>query len=221
MEQVTDSLVFSVHWDNYQNNILHDKSDRTLGAWEITLEKQKDLKYAYVFLKNSEKTIVKKYEIEKFEQAQLEKGFNRDWTYCLIFKKSEDVFFEYPYSHVQARHYRNSEELDSLPRLNEEEIKRRLEKSKNTPFTSYHSDTARKQRVRLSRSDRPSRIKQIKETSKDKLHKAWFEKFNFRKLKDIKDATILLQKVELGADPEQVLTEYFQSFASDKKKVTQ
>jgi hypothetical protein len=53
MEQVTDSLVFSVHWDNYQNNILHDKSDRTLGAWEITLEKQKDLKYAYVFLKNS------------------------------------------------------------------------------------------------------------------------------------------------------------------------
>jgi hypothetical protein len=221
MEQIKDSLVFSVHWDNYQNNILHDKSNRTLGAWEITLENQKELKYAYAFLKNSEKTIVKKYEIEKFEQAQLEKGFDRDWTYCFIFKKSEDVFFEYPHPHVQARQYRNSTELDSLPRLNEEEIRRRLEKSKNTPFTSYHSDTAKKQRVRLSRSDRPARIKQITETAKEKLHKVWFEKFNHQKPKDIKDATILVQKVESGADPEQVLTEYFQSFVQEKTKVTQ
>ena len=50
------------------------------------------LKYAYVYLKDSDQMIVKKYYINHFV-AEEDK-------WCFIFDKSEDVFFEYPHSRV-------------------------------------------------------------------------------------------------------------------------
>src|SRR6056300_1030393 len=85
-----DSLIFSCDWDNYQKNVLIDKEDRTVGAWAISPENMQKLKYAYAYLTNSDKTVVKKFYIEKFETAKIEKGYKQDWKFCFIFSKSEN-----------------------------------------------------------------------------------------------------------------------------------
>ena len=59
-----NSLIFSVTYENYINNVLNDKENKTLGQWKITPEMVEQLKYAYVYLTNSNQMIVKKYEIE-------------------------------------------------------------------------------------------------------------------------------------------------------------
>ena len=51
-----NSLMYSVTYENYQKNILNDKENRTQGSWNISSEMTHELKYAYVYLKNSEKT---------------------------------------------------------------------------------------------------------------------------------------------------------------------
>ena len=127
-----NSLMYSVTYENYQKNILNDKENRTQGSWNISSEMTHELKYAYVYLKNSEKMIVKKYEIENFELNDPSKGYNNENKQCFVFKKSEDVFFEYPHSLIQGRHYRNDEEMDSVPRLEKNEVDRRLELSRTT-----------------------------------------------------------------------------------------
>ena len=70
---IKDSLIFSCDWDNYQKNVLIDKEDRTVGAWAISPENMQKLKYVYAYLTNSDKTVVKKFYIEKFEPAKIEK----------------------------------------------------------------------------------------------------------------------------------------------------
>jgi len=64
-----NSLIYSVSYENYQNKILTDKENRTQGSWKISPEMVEEIKYAYVYLKNSEKMIVKKYEIEHFKKT--------------------------------------------------------------------------------------------------------------------------------------------------------
>ena len=71
-----NSLIYSVNYENYQNKILTDKENKTQGSWKISPEMVGELKYAYVYLKNSEKMIVKKYEIEHFELNDTSKGYN-------------------------------------------------------------------------------------------------------------------------------------------------
>ena len=108
-----NSLIYSVSYENYQNKILTDKENKTQGSWNISPEMIGELKYAYVYLKNSEKMIVKKYEIEHFELNDTSKGYNDKDKQCFIFKKSENVFFEYPYGFIQGRHYASSSESSS------------------------------------------------------------------------------------------------------------
>ena len=79
--------MFSVTYENYEKNILKDKENKTLGAWSISYEMTQELKYAYVYLKNSEKMIVKKYEIERFERSNVSKGYKDEDKQCFIFKK--------------------------------------------------------------------------------------------------------------------------------------
>jgi len=123
-----DSLIFSVTYQNYLNRVLIDKENKTLGAWQIKKD-LKTIKYAYVYLKGSKQMIVKKYEIEKFESCKKSKGYPNAKKKCFVFKRSKDIFFEYPYAQVQSRQYASSKELDSLPRLNEDEVKERFKKS--------------------------------------------------------------------------------------------
>ena len=68
-----DAFIFSCDWTNYQNNILIDKENRTVGAWNLDRNKIPYVKYGYAYLTNSDKTVVKKYYIEKWETAKKEK----------------------------------------------------------------------------------------------------------------------------------------------------
>ena len=119
-----DSIVFSVTYENYIKHILKDKPEKKVGEWNIGDHMINLLKFGYTYLKDSDQMIVKKHYIDSFEKQS-------DGKYCFYFSKSEDIFFEYPYSRVQARHYRNSIDLEKCDRLSENEIKMRLEKSKN------------------------------------------------------------------------------------------
>ena len=140
MEENFDGFIFSCDWDKYQDNILIDKESKTVGAWSLDREKIKQVKYAYAYLTNSDKTVVKKFHIDKWEDAQKDKGYAEDWKLCFVFSHSEDVFFEWNKDPVQAPRYVSSSELDNLPRLNEDEIKVHLRKSEVTPKVAYYSD---------------------------------------------------------------------------------
>lgn len=151
-----NSLIFSVTYESYLKVVRENKENKTLGTWNITPEAVNELKYAYAYLKNSKKMIVKKFEIDHFELSDPKKGYDDDLQ-CFIFKSSEDVFFEYPYSTVQGRHYRNNEEMDALLRLDKIEVNRRLELSKkNTSFSESnrkekrnHTGVAQEAQTRL------------------------------------------------------------------------
>ena len=90
--RTTNSLVYSVSYENYQNKILEDKENKTQGNWNISKDKIPHLKYAYVYLKNSNKMIVKKYKILHFERNKPEKGYDDIEKQCFVFTESEDVF---------------------------------------------------------------------------------------------------------------------------------
>jgi hypothetical protein len=88
-----DSLIFSCDWDNYQKNVLIDKEDRTVGAWAISPENMQKLKYAYAYLTNSDKTVVKKFHIEKFETAKIEKGYTSKIGNFVLYFQNLKMFF--------------------------------------------------------------------------------------------------------------------------------
>jgi hypothetical protein len=134
--KIKNSLVYSVSYKNYQSKILIDNENMTQGSWKISSEMIRELKYAYVYLKNSEHMIVKKYQIDFFELNDNAKGYDNENKQCFVFRDSEDVFFEYPFATIQGRHYRNNEEMDVVPMLDKGEIVRRLELSKNIATTS-------------------------------------------------------------------------------------
>ena len=205
-DNVTDALVFSVTYTNYINNIKNDKEDRTLGMWEIQPENFNKLKFAYVYLKGSSKMIVKKYHIEKFEYANKEKGYDKDWRVCFVFSKSEDVFFEYPYdSSVQGRQYRSSQTMDNSPRLEQGDVEVRLKQSENTPDIDYST------KVTKTGEKKSGRRKGHILSPRDKLVSVYTEKFKHKKFSDFTKLQELEKQVEEGQEPETVLNNYFNS----------
>ena len=208
-----DSVIFSVTYDNYQKNIKNDKEHKTVGEWAIVPENFQKIKYGYAYLKGSDKMVVKKFHIQNFEYSKKEKGFNTDWKVCFVFSNSEDIFFEFPYSPVQSRRYVSSGVLEILPRLLQDEINRRLDKSRLTPVVEY-TTISRPPRQRKV-GDRPIRSRKITETTREKIFKVYQEKFSNHKNVNFRDVNMLIQKVDSGNDIEIVLNEYF---ASKEKK---
>jgi hypothetical protein len=206
-----DALIFSCDWVNYQNNILIDKENRTVGAWNLDRNKLSYVKYAYAYLTNSDKTVVKKWHIEKFETAKKEKDYHQDWKVCFVFSKSEDVFFEWNRDPIQAPRYVKSSEMDNLPRMSEEQKKVNLLKSEKTPKVHYYSDEGQKNRKeRKPRSSNPRKRNYV-QTSKDKLTSVYLEQFKDRKFTDLSVLPELEKRVDEGQEPAQVLTDYFSS----------
>ena len=183
-----DSLIFSVTYENYIKNISIDKLDKKLGKWSLSEHMTNQIKFAYTYLKDSDQMIVKKHYIEKFEKLE-------DGKYCFYFSKSEDIFFEYPHARVQARHYRNSIELENCSRLSENEIKIRLSKSKN--IRSEASTTSK------------TKNSGIIEPAKEELVKIRNEKFKDKPLPTAEEARTLIERVKLGEDADAVVSEYY------------
>ena len=183
-----DSIVFSVTYENYIKHILKDKPEKKVGEWNIGGHMINLLKFGYTYLKDSDQMIVKKHYIDRFEKQD-------DGKYCFYFSKSEDVFFEYPHSRVQARHYRNSIDLEKCDRLSENEIKMRLEKSKNIRSESSTSKKLKKSGVF--------------EPAKEELTKIRNEKFKDQPLPTAEQARKLIERVENGEDADAVVTEFY------------
>ncbi len=182
-----DSIVFSVTYENYLKHILKDKPEKKVGEWDIEDHKINLLKFGYTYLKDSDQMIVKKHYIDSFEKQS-------DGRYCFYFSKSEDIFFEYPYSRVQGRHYRNSIDLERCDRLSENEIKMRLEKSKN---------------IRSEASTSKIKKSGILEPVKEELTKIRNEKFKDQPLPTAEQARKLIERVEDGEDADAVVTEFY------------
>jgi len=182
-----DSLIFSVTYENYIKNISIDKPDKKLGKWSLSEQMTIQIRFAYTYLKDSDQMIVKKHYIDKFEKLD-------DGKYCFYFSRSEDIFFEYPHARVQARHYRNSVELENCSRLSEDEIKIRLSKSKNIRSEASTSKTKNSGTI---------------EPAKEELVKIRNEKFKDKPLPTAEEARILIDRVKLGEDADAVVTEFY------------
>ena len=182
-----DSLIFSVTYENYIKNISIDKPDKKLGKWSLSEQMTMQIRFAYTYLKDSDQMIVKKHYIDKFEKLD-------DGKYCFYFSRSEDIFFEYPHAKVQARHYRNSVELENCSRLAEDEIKIRLSKSKNIRSEASTSKTKNSGTI---------------EPAKEELVKIRNEKFKDNPLPTAEEARILIERVKLGEDADAVVTEFY------------
>jgi len=182
-----DSLIFSVTYENYIKNISIDKPDKKLGKWSLSEQMTIQIRFAYTYLKDSDQMIVKKHYIDKFEKLD-------DGKYCFYFSRSEDIFFEYPHARVQARHYRNSIELENCSRLTEDEIKIRLSKSKNIRSEASTSKTKNSGTI---------------EPAKEELVKIRNEKFKDKPLPTAEEARILIDRVKLGEDADAVVTEFY------------
>jgi len=198
--------MYSVNYENYQNKVLTDKENRTQGAWLISKDMTQELKFAYVYLKNSEKMIVKKYHIEHFERNDPSKGYNDEDKQCFVFSKSEDVFFEYPHDIIQGRHYRNDEDMDALPRLDKSDIERRLEFSRTEKSSSESN-----------RKDKRGRTG-ITQDAQVRLRDLFKKEYSHRKMPHYEISAKMIATVE--GDPEQdlnaLLDEHYLS--EDNKK---
>jgi hypothetical protein len=182
-----DSIVFSVTYENYIKYILKDNPEKKMGEWNMSGHMTNLIKFAYTYLKDSDQMIVKKYYIDSFEKQG-------DGKYCFYFSKSEEIFFEYPHSRVQARHYRNSIDLEKCDKLSENEIKNRLEKSKN---------------IRSEVSTSKTKTSAILEPAKEELAKIRNEKFKDQPLPTAEQARELIKRVEKGEDADAVVTEFY------------
>jgi|TARA_B110000858_G_C17615880_1_gene386697 hypothetical protein len=211
MEENFDAFIFSCDWDNYQNNILHDKETMTVGMWGLDREKLKYVKYAYAYLTSSDKTVVKKFHIDKWEDAQKEKGYDDPSKMCFIFTQSEDTFFLWDQDPIQAPRYVSSVRLDNLPRMNQEQVDINLHKSEVTPKVAYYSEEGQK-RVKEKKPRTSWARKRLKaETTRERLSKVYREKFKDKKIHDLSIIVSLEKEVEAGQEPEEVLTNYFNS----------
>ena len=152
-----DSFIWSSTYERYEKNILKDKEDKKLGQWNLNEDKIKNLKYSYVFLKDSGGLIVKKYTIEKFEKSGFDKDFSDPNKWCFIFSESEDFFAEYP-KVVQGRQYGSSLELDNLKKLPDNEVRIRLNQSKN---------------INSSEGKQKPKTSGVKSPIRNKLSEAW------------------------------------------------
>jgi len=126
----TDSFIWSTTYERYERNIKKDREDKRLGQWNLHKDKIKNLKYSYVYLKDSGNLIVKKYKIEKFEKSGFDKDFNDPKKWCFIFSESEDFFVDHP-TRVQGRQYGSSLEIDNFKKPSLNERVARLNQSRN------------------------------------------------------------------------------------------
>ena len=182
-----DSIVFSVTYENYIKYILKDKPEKKMGEWTMRDHMTNHIKFAYTYLKDSDQMIVKKHYIDRFEKLD-------DGKYFFYFSKSEDIFFEYPHSTVQGRHYRNSIDLDRCDKLSENEMKNRLEKSKN---------------IKSEASTSKTKTSGILEPTKEELTKIRNEKFKDQPLPTAEQDRKLIERVEDGEDADAVVTEFY------------
>ena len=125
-----DGFIWSTTYERYEKYIKKDKEDKKLGQWNLHEDKIKNLKYSYVYLKDSGNLIVKKYKIEKFEKSGFDKDFNDPKKWCFIFSESEDFFVDHPIR-VQGRQYGSSLEIDNLKKPSLSERVARLNQSRN------------------------------------------------------------------------------------------
>ena len=185
--KLVDSLVFSVTYENYMKNIKQDKSNKLLGQWSIKDELVPDLKYAYAYLTASDKLIVKKFHVERFERS---KDDEKKW--CFIFTKSEDLFVDYTGEVVQGRQYIHSNVLDNADKISSDQVAVRMMQSKEG-----------------SGEGNTTKTKQL--TTIEQLVKVKNEKFKDREFKDFKLISVFEKEVEQGKSAEEVLTNYFNS----------
>jgi hypothetical protein len=185
--KLIDSLVFSVTYENYMKNIKQDKADKLLGQWLIKDELVPDLKYAYAYLTSSDKLIVKKFHVERFEQSK-----DDEKKMCFIFTKSEDLFVDYPGEVVQGRQYIHSNVLDNADKISSDQVAVRMMQSKEGKSEGNTTKT-----------------KQL--TTIEQLVKVKNEKFKDREFKDFKLISVFEKEVEQGKSAEEVLTNYFNS----------
>ena len=192
-----DSMVFSALYENYEMNIKNDNYEKKLGIWSIEESYRKNLKYAYVYLTDCGGMIVKKYKIIRFE-----KDTNSPDKYYFYFENGEDFFVQYPFGIVQGHHYVLSSDIENLPRLEQSEINKRIDKSRNTKMS------------------KPRRKKIIMLNPREQLSKVFLNKHFKQKQKIIlSDLSMLDKLVESGQDPDVVLTNYFNNLESKKKNI--
>jgi hypothetical protein len=190
-----DSMVFSALYENYEMNIKNDNYRKKLGIWAIEESYRKTLKYAYVYLTDCDGMIVKKYKIIRFE-----KDTNSPDKYYFCFENGEDFFVQYPFGIVQGHHYVESSKIESLPRLEQSEINKRIDKSRNTKMS------------------KPRIKKIIMLNPREQLSKVFLNKYFMKKQKiRLSDLSMLDKQVEEGQDPDMVLTNYFNNLESKKK----
>ena len=187
-----DSFIWSSTYERYEKNILKDKENKKLGQWNLNEDKIKNLKYSYVFLKDSGGLIVKKYTIEKFEKSGFDKDFSDPNKWCFIFSESEDFFAEYP-KVVQGRQYGSSLGLDNLKKLPDNEVRIRLNQSKNINSTEGKA--------------KPKKSG-ISDPVLNKLAKLFREKFPEKKPPNVEIAKDMKKRYEEGESLESIINSF-------------
>ena len=187
-----DSLIWSSTYERYEKNILKDKEDKKLGQWNIDEKKISNLKYSYVFLKDSGGLIVKKFTIEKFEKSGFDKDFKDPNKWCFIFSRSEDFFAEFP-TVVQGRQYCNSIEIDNLKRLTDSEVRARLNQSKN---------------INSSESKKKPKKSGINDPILNELRRLFTEKFPEKNLPNVEIVKEWKKRNEEGESLENIINSY-------------
>ena len=184
-----DSFIWSTTYERYERNIKKDREDKRLGQWNLHEDKIKNLKYSYVYLKDSANLIVKKYKIEKFEKSGFDKDFNDPKKWCFIFSESEDFFADYP-TIVQGRQYGSSLEIDNLKQPSLSERVARLNQSKN---------------VNSSEGKTKPKKSRINDPVLNQLAKLYKEKFPDKKLPNVELVKAMKKKHEEGESLENIV----------------
>ena len=187
-----DSFIWSSTYERYEKNILKDKEDKKLGQWNIDEKKISNLKYSYVFLKDSGGLVVKKFTIEKFEKSGFDKDFKDPNKWCFIFSRSEDFFAEFP-TVVQGRQYCNSIEIDNLKRLTDSEVRARLNQSKN---------------INSSEGKKKPKKSGINDPVFNELRKLFTEKFPEKNLPNVEIVKEWKKRNEEGESLENIINSY-------------
>ena len=187
-----DSFIWSSTYERYEKNIKKDKEDKKLGQWPLKDENINNLKYSYVYLKDSGNLIVKKYKIEKFEKSGFDKDFNDPNKWCFIFNESEDFYAEYP-KIVQGPQYGNSFELDNLKKLSHEEVVARLNQAKN---------------INSSEGKKKPKKSGINNLVLNELKKLWEKKYPDKKLPKVEIVKEMEKRHSKGESLEDIINSY-------------
>jgi len=190
-----DSFIWSTTYERYERNIKKDREDKRLGQWNLHEDKIKNLKYSYVYLKDSGNLIVKKYKIEKFEKSGFDRDFNDPKKWCFIFSESEDFFADHP-TIVQGRQYGSSLEIDNFKKPSLSERVARLNQSKN---------------VNSSEGKTKPKKSGINDPVLNQLAKLYKEKFPEKKLPSVTIVNEMLKKHQEGESLEKIIDDHIPS----------